>query len=214
MMRRLLLVCGLIVLALASMGQQVFEAPKCGADAYQQLLRKDPMYVSRENVMNEKIRAWVMQAAGQRNIRISENNVGNNNVVVAPMSVPVVTIPVVFHIVNQNAAAITDQMIIDAVAELNKAFAHLGIYGTDPKGVDTRIQFCLATRTPDGGKTNGIDRINSYYQNIDVDLEGGVLGALSNWNPSKYANIWLVNSIQMKWGIIFHCCTHSLEPIA
>jgi len=195
-MRRLLLVCGLIVLALASMGQQVFEAPKCGADAYQQLLRKDPMYVSRENVMNEKIRAWVMQAAGQRNIRISENNVGNNNVVVAPMSVPVVTIPVVFHIVNQNAAAITDQMIIDAVTELNKAFAHLGIYGTDPKGVDTRIQFCLATRTPDGGKTNGIDRINSYYQNIDVDLEGGVLGALSNWNPSKYANIWLVNSIQ------------------
>ena len=196
MMRRLLLVCGFIVLAIASMAQQVFDAPKCGAEAYQQLLRKDPMYVSRENVMNEKIRAWVMQAAGQRNIRISENNVGNNNVVVAPMSVPVVTIPVVFHIVNQNASAITDQMIIDAVAELNKAFAHLGIYGTDPKGVDTRIQFCLATRTPDGGKTNGIDRINSYYQNIDVDLEGGVLGALSNWNPSKYANIWLVNSIQ------------------
>lgn len=196
MMRRLLLVCGFIVLALASMAQQIFEAPKCGADAYQQLLRKDPMYVSRENILNEKIRAWVLQAAGQRSIRISENNVGNNNVVVAPMSVPVVTIPVVIHIVNQNAAAITDQMIIDAVAELNKAFAHLGVYGTDPKGVDTRIQFCLATRSPNGGKTNGIDRINSYYQNIDVDLEGGVLGGLSNWNPSKYANIWLVNSIQ------------------
>ena len=196
MMRRLLLVCGFIVLAIASMAQQVFDAPKCGAEAYQQLLRKDPMYVSRENVMNEKIRAWVMQAAGQRSIKIAENNVGNNNVVLAPMSVPVVTIPVVFHIVNQNAAAITDQMIIDAVAELNKAFAHLGIYGTDPKGVDTRIQFCLASRTPDGGKTNGIDRINSYYQNVDVDLESGVLGALSNWNPSKYANIWLVNSIQ------------------
>jgi len=196
MMRRLLLVCGFIVLAFASMGQQVFEAPKCGADAYQQLLRKDPMYVSRENVLNEKIRNWVLQAAGQRSIRISENNIGNNNVVVAPMSVPVVTIPVVFHIVNQNAAAITDQMVIDAIAELNKAFAHLGMYGTDPKGVDTRIQFCLATRTPDGGKTNGIDRINSYYQNVDVDLESGKLGALSNWNPSKYANIWLVNSIQ------------------
>ena len=196
MMQRLLLVFGFIVLALASMGQEVFEAPKCGADAYQQLLRKDPMYVSRENVMNEKIRAWVLQAAGQRSIKIAENNIGTNNVVVAPLSVPVVTIPVVFHIVNQNAATITDQMIIDAVADLNKAFAHLGVYGTDPKGVDTRIQFCLASRTPDGGKTNGIERINSYYQNIDVDLEGGKLGVLSNWNPSKYANIWLVNSIQ------------------
>jgi hypothetical protein len=55
MMRKLLLVCGFIVLAFASMGQEVFEAPKCGADAYLQLLRKDPMYVSRENVLNEKI---------------------------------------------------------------------------------------------------------------------------------------------------------------
>jgi|688.fasta_scaffold23376_2 gliding motility-associated-like protein len=196
MMQRFLLLCSFIFFTLASFGQPIFEAPRCGADMYQQLLRKDPLYVSRENVMNEKIRAWVLQAAGQRSIRISVNNEANNNVVVAPASVPVVTIPVVFHIVNQNAASITDQMIINAVAELNNAFAHIGIYSTDPKGVDTRIQFCLATRTPDGGKTNGIDRINSYYQNIDVDLESGMLGALSNWNPSKYANIWLVNSIQ------------------
>jgi gliding motility-associated-like protein len=196
MKQRLLLVGSFIFFTLASIGQPIFEAPRCGADMFQQILRKDPLYASNENVMNEKIRAWVLQAAGQKTISISVNNVGNNNVVVAPTSVPVVTVPVVFHIVNQNAAAITDQMIIDAVAELNKAFAHLGVYGTDPKGVDTRIQFCLATRTPDGGKTNGIDRINSYYQNIDVDLEAGKLGVLSNWNPSKYANIWLVNSIQ------------------
>ena len=196
MKQRLLLVGSFIFFTLASIGQPIFEAPRCGADMFQQILRKDPLFVSNEKVMNEKIRAWVLQASGQKTISISVNNVGNNNVVVAPTSVPVVTVPVVFHIVNQNAAAISDQMIIDAVAELNKAFAHLGVYGTDPKGVDTRIQFCLATRTPDGGKTNGIDRINSYYQNIDVDLEAGKLGVLSNWNPSKYANIWLVNSIQ------------------
>ena len=196
MKQRLLLVGSFIFFTLASIGQPIFEAPRCGADMFQQILRKDPHFVSNEKVMNEKIRAWVLQASGQKTISISVNNVGNNNVVVAPTSVPVVTVPVVFHIVNQNAAAISDQMIIDAVAELNKAFAHLGVYGTDPKGVDTRIQFCLATRTPDGGKTNGIDRINSYYQNIDVDLEAGKLGVLSNWNPSKYANIWLVNSIQ------------------
>ena len=196
MKQRLLLVGSFIFFTLASIGQPIFEAPRCGADMFQQILRKDPLFVSNEKIMNEKIRAWVLQASGQKTISISVNNVGNNNVVVAPTSVPVVTVPVVFHIVNQNAAAITDQMIIDAVAELNKAFAHLGVYGKDPKGVDTRIQFCLATRTPDGGKTNGIDRINSYYQNIDVDLEAGKLGVLSNWNPSKYANIWLVNSIQ------------------
>jgi hypothetical protein len=196
MLQRILLVCVFIVVTISSFSQTLFEAPRCGADMFNQILRKDPMYVSRENVMNEKIREWVLQAAGQRSIRITENNQGNNNVVVAPFSVPVVTIPVVFHIVNQSPAAITDQMIIDAVAELNKAFAHVGIYGTDAKGVDTRIQFCLASKAPDGSKTNGIDRINSYYQNIDVDLESGMLGALSTWDVSKYANIWLVNSIQ------------------
>ena len=196
MLQRFLLICVFIVVTITSFGQVLFESPRCGADMFSQILRKDPFYVSRENVMNEKIRDWVLQAAGQRSIRIAENNQGNNNVVVAPFSVPVVTIPVVFHIVNQSPAAITDQMIIDAVAELNKAFAHVGIYGTDAKGVDTRIQFCLASKTPDGGKTNGIDRINSYYQNIDVDLESGMLGALSTWDVSKYANIWLVNSIQ------------------
>lgn len=196
MKQRFLLACGFLFFMLTSFGQQLFEAPRCGVDSYNQLLRKDPMYVSRENVMNEKIREWVLRTAGQRSIKIAENNQGNNNVVVAPFSVPVVTIPVVFHIVNQSPAAITDQMIIDAVAELNKAFAHLGIYGTDAKGVDTRIQFCLASKAPNGSKTNGIDRINSYYQNIDVDLESGMLGALSTWDVSKYANIWLVNSIQ------------------
>ena len=196
MLQRFLLMGVFIVVTITSFSQTLFEAPRCGADMFSQILRKDPFYVSRENVMNEKIRDWVLQAAGQRSIRIAENNQGNNNIVVAPFSVPVVTIPVVFHIVNQSPAAITDQMIIDAVAELNKAFAHLGIYSTDAKGVDTRIQFCLASKAPDGGKTNGIDRINSYYQNIDVDLESGMLGALSTWDVSKYANIWLVNSIQ------------------
>ena len=58
-MQRFLLLCSFIFFTLASFGQPIFEAPRCGADMYQQLLRKDPLYVSRENVMNEKIRGLV-----------------------------------------------------------------------------------------------------------------------------------------------------------
>src|SRR5882724_11555710 len=38
------------------------------------------------------------------------------------------TIPVVVHIINQNPDAITDQQIIDAIKDLNDAFAHTGVY--------------------------------------------------------------------------------------
>lgn len=178
--------------------QDLFESPRCGSDVINQLLRKDPLYVIRENEMNDKIRDWTLKSSSKPGIkndasfRSNKNSINNKSKFVAP----IITIPVVFHIVNQHASAITDQMIINAVAELNNAFAHSGVYGTDTNGVDTRIQFCLATKAPDGGKTNGIDRINTYYQDIDVDMESGVLGTLSTWDISKYANIWLVNSIQ------------------
>jgi gliding motility-associated-like protein len=198
MMRSVRLFFLLIIFSGAAFGQQLSEPPQCGADAFTQLLRKDPMFVVRENDLNEKIRTRVLQTTNQRNLKNTGYNSSNKTAknVVKSLSVPVVTIPVVFHIVNQNPASITDQMIVDAVAELNAAFAHAGIYGSDTAGADTRIQFCLASKAPDGGKTNGIDRINSYYENIDIDLESAKLGALSTWDVTKYANIWLVNSIQ------------------
>lgn len=187
-----------IICSVAAFGQQLTEMPRCGADAFTQLLRKDPMFVVKENDLNEKIRSRVLQSINQRNLKKSVYNSLNKNKknIVQSLSVPVVTIPVVFHIVNHDPASITDQMIVDAVKELNAAFAHIGIYAADTSGADTRIQFCLASKAPDGGKTTGIERINSYYENIDVDLESSKLGALSTWDVNKYANIWLVNSIQ------------------
>lgn len=112
-----------------------------------------------------------------------------------PASGPFV-IPVVFHILNSDPNSITDQMVIDALKELNDAFAHRGMYSVDSTGADTRIQFCLARTAPDGGLTTGIDRINTYYENNDMDMEGGVPPDLIVWDRTRYANIWVVNSIQ------------------
>ena len=150
--------------------------PKCGSDALLSILRKDPAFVENEKNLNTAIRNKILFKKNQPTV--------------------VYTIPVVFHIVNSNAASITDLMVINALKELNDAFAHLGVYGVDPLGANTMIQFCLARTDPNGGLTSGIDRVNSYYENIDVDLESDKLGNLTNWDPSKYANIWVVNSIQ------------------
>lgn len=105
-------------------------------------------------------------------------------------------IPVVFHILNTNPQSITDQMIYDALKDLNDAFAHLGPYGVDSTGADTRIRFCLARTAPDGGLTSGINRINTYHENNDMDMEGAIPPDLMVWDRTRYANIWVVNSIQ------------------
>jgi gliding motility-associated-like protein len=174
-------------------------ASGCGSESFTEMLRKDPAFVKQEQTQNLELRKKTL---ARRNLLIQKKvtSVNDSKLIIlnAPPPAPLIniTIPIVFHIVNDNPDAITDQMIYDALVQLNDAFAHRNVYASDPKGVDTHIQFCMAKKNPTGGKTNGIDRIKSYYQNVDVDLESAQLPKLSDWDPSKYANVWLVNSIQ------------------
>ncbi len=171
----------------------------CGSERFTELLRKDSSFAKLEQMQNLQLRKK-SQARNNLLIQKKVTSVNDSKIILlnAPPPAPLIdiTIPIVFHIVNDNPDAITDQMIYDALVQLNDAYAHRNIYASDPSGVDTHIQFCMAKKNPTGGKTNGIDRIKSYYQNVDVDLEAAQLPKLSDWDPSKYANVWLVNSIQ------------------
>ena len=110
------------------------------------------------------------------------------------------TIPVVFHLLEYNPS-ITNEAVENAVASLNNAFSHSNQYpnGADfsggSRGVDTRIQFCLASRAPDGGLTNGIVRWTSDYEAMDVDLEDAKLKTQGQWDPRYYLNIWILNNL-------------------
>jgi gliding motility-associated-like protein len=119
------------------------------------------------------------------------------------------TIPVVVHLF-EDVPAITDADVYRAIANLNNAFAHSprseyplgtedwnfdGCPTCTPDGVDTEIEFCLAQRTPDGGVTNGIDRISTEYAKYDADLEGVKLLSKSTWDPKYYLNIHVVSDI-------------------
>jgi gliding motility-associated-like protein len=113
-------------------------------------------------------------------------------------------VPLVFHIISNNPASITDQQIIDAVQDLNNAFAHAGSYA-ESQGVNTGITFCLAKIDPDGGISSGITRTQSVLTDFDQELEDSLVKKLVSWNSKQYCNIWLVDSVRNEYYTTFGC---------
>ncbi|MBL0101401.1 MAG: hypothetical protein IPP49_16315 [Saprospiraceae bacterium] len=106
------------------------------------------------------------------------------------------TLPVVVHVVHNNGSEnISDDQIEQAISNLNAAFSHTGPYQTKGEGFDTKIQFCLANRTPDNQSTSGINRVISNLTNMTMETQDEALKNLSSWDPNQYINIWVVNEI-------------------
>lgn len=161
---------------------RVDNTDRCGVSVSLELLRKDPSFKAKEDQVNRQIMGF------QRNL------------------VPDSTfIPVVFHIVNTNPGAVPNQLLINALNDLNDAFAKRGAYAAS-NGVDTKIRFCLAQKDPDGGITTGITRTDSYFSNhLNPMIEDGRLKDLIQWDPSRYVNIWYVASMNMEGFADFTC---------
>lgn len=129
-------------------------------------------------------------------------------------------IPVVVHVVHNGEAVgsgtnVSFASIQSQIDVLNEDFRRmLGSNGwnTNPVGADTKIEFCLAQRRPDGSAFSatepGVNRINRttagftappYSTNyIDATIKpwtynNMVPTATRGWDPAKYMNIWLCN---------------------
>ena len=120
----------------------------------------------------------------------------------------VYTLPVVVHVIHTGGAIgsannPSDANIIAMIANLNNAYRKNGAsFG----GVDMKIQFQLATRSPFCGTTNGINRVNG--SSVPNYASGGItnygaagsapetaIKRLSRWSNTDYINIWIVNKI-------------------
>jgi PKD repeat protein len=119
-------------------------------------------------------------------------------------SAPVVTIPVVFHIlynVNNSSQNISTARILEQINVLNDDFS---ASNSDISNVpsafqsligDAGIQFCLAQQDPNGNATSGIIRkstsVTSFSTNnaIKFDSQGGS----DAWPRDEYLNIWVGN---------------------
>jgi hypothetical protein len=112
----------------------------------------------------------------------------------------VYSIPVIFHIVMNNPALVTDAQILSQLDVLNKTY---GGTNTEISNVpsyfkpligQSSIQFCLAQRTPTGDITNGIERTvtrKTSFSNTDDGVKHTSSGGENIWNGDKYFNVWV-----------------------
>lgn len=102
-----------------------------------------------------------------------------------------VVLPVAIHIVHKGDGSgnISDSQVNDALLQINNAFR--GAFS----GVNTEIQFCLAKQDPDGHINTGITRDTSDLSDVTMETTDAALKQLVIWDPYRYVNIWIVNSI-------------------
>ena len=108
-------------------------------------------------------------------------------------------IPVVVHVVhNGGPENISRAQVLDAIARLNEDFRRLNPDTGNTRAIwngiaaDMNIEFRLATKDPNGECTDGIVRVMSGLTN----QAGDNVKDLSNWDRTKYMNIWVVGSIE------------------
>ncbi len=93
-------------------------------------------------------------------------------------------IPLVFHIYhNYGKSYVQEIEVIEVVDYLNESFTNKNEYW-DSLGINTNIQFCLASKDPNGKPSNGII-YQTEYTNISDFLD---------WDGKNYCNIrWIPN---------------------
>lgn len=112
------------------------------------------------------------------------------------------TIPVVVHVIYKNQTQnISDAQVASQITVLNNDFQKLN---SDVNQVpsawtslvaDVSIQFCLATKDPQGNATNGITRTstpsNTVFDPNSENMKHTNTGGKDAWPTDQYLNIWV-----------------------
>jgi hypothetical protein len=113
-----------------------------------------------------------------------------------------ISIPVVVHVVYRTAAQnISQEQIVSQLDVLNADYRALN----DNQNIvpslfqnliaDLEIEFCLASRDPEGKATTGITRTTTTKDDIglEADVHYSALGGTDAWDPEHYLNIWVAD---------------------
>lgn len=104
-------------------------------------------------------------------------------------------IPVVFHVIHNNGPEkISIAQCESAIEAINRDFRRQ--YGTrgGSMGVDTEIEFSLATMDPNGFPSTGVTYTQSSLTNHSMDNDDN-LKQIIIWDTERYLNIWIVKEI-------------------
>jgi len=114
----------------------------------------------------------------------------------------VITIPVVVHVVyNTTSQNVSDAQIQSQLTVLNQDFRKLNADVTNTPSTftslvaDCEINFCLATRDPNGNPTTGIIRKQTSVTSFAADdkVKYTSQGGSNAWPANQYLNIWVCN---------------------
>lgn len=151
-------------------------------EVYDRLIKEDPGYEQRLNEIEFEIQEYI------------KNNPQNNRLVI--------NIPVVVHVVYKTTAQnISNAQILSQINILNQDFRKLN---ADVSGVpsvfqssvaDCQINFCMATRDPNGAATTGITRTLTTKTSFSTNdyVKKANKGGKDPWDRNKYLNIWVCN---------------------
>jgi PKD repeat protein len=182
-MKHLFTLLALVAFTVAGWAQN--SSHRCGTmEVHDHLMNTNPEYAQRRNVVAQHTRNYEEFGAQNDVQRV------------------VYTIPVVFHVVYQNATEnISDAQLLSQIDVLNEDFRKLNAnFGQTPsvfQGVaaDVEIEFCLANIDPNGAPTTGITRTqtttNTFNTNDNVKFNSS--GGKNAWPAEKYLNFWVAD---------------------
>lgn len=110
---------------------------------------------------------------------------------------PIITIPVVFHVVHKNTTEnISFDRIEKQMAILNEDFRRYNPDTTDrwSQAADSRIEFCLAKIDPEGNPTNGVTRHLTTEPGFTIrfdEVRYTQSGGYDGWPDTSYLNVWV-----------------------
>jgi PKD repeat protein len=157
------------------------ELHPCGTtEKMQEAIAADPSILINQEQVNAYVKEWI------ENHRA---DVRDENLYI---------IPLVVHVVHDYGVEnISDDQVRDAVRILNEDFRKRNadtsaiVDAFKNIAADTKIEFRLANKAPDGSCTNGIDRIHSlrtYYGDDNAKF--------NPWPRNEYFNVWTVRNLE------------------
>ena len=187
-MKKSLLLLVALIFGITARAQQV-EHAHCGTDEYvQELLNEHPEMAAQFESKMQKLFGAVNDLSPTKK-----------------SSGKIYTIPVVFHVIYASPSdSINRSQIEDAMRILNEDYRKTNPDASNLRPIfqsrqaDSEIQFALAKKDPNGNCTEGITRINSPLS-VNASPRDQVK-ALVQWDPSRYLNVWVVNSIESSSG--------------
>lgn len=177
----------ILSLTLFTIGAAAQQQEKCATmHVLQKHKEQDPTLSFRMQQLENDVAAWIVANKEQLNNRT------------------VVTIPTVVHVVYKNSAQnIPTSQIESQIQVLNEDYRKTNTnFNTtraifDTLAADVEIQFCLASKDPQGNSTTGITRTQAPsnavfnplfgFDNVKSTTTGGV----DPWPANEYLNIWV-----------------------